>query len=378
MLGKPYQRKPGGTFWIRGTVCGQSVYESAKTRDPRQAEAYRAKREKELWDRAIHGARAVVTFAEAAGDYLEASPRSPKTCDYVAALILHFGPKKLISQIEQTDVDAAYKAILEPGAANGTKLRNVLTPLLAIMNRAATRKWCDVPAFEVPEVDETETPFLRPAEATALVQAAAPHLRPLLIFLIGTGCRMSEALELEWEKVDLRGARVPVRQNKGKKGKRRVVVRQVDLPPVVVAALSALPHRDGRVFRPPVRTVNGLRVQPDGYVDNGRTGGGQISGAWATACRRAELPGRWRVWTPKGQAKEAREWVPELTPHDLRHTWASWQYAVDHDLLRLRDRGGWSTVAMVERYAHLMPDVYGAEAAAWWLGRAGLVHSSAG
>ena len=46
---------------------------------------------------------------------------------------------------------------------------------------------------------------------------------------------------------------------------------------------------------------------------------------------------------------------PQLTPHDLRHTWASWHYAVYRDLLKLNVDGGWSSVLLVERYAHLLP-----------------------
>ena len=46
---------------------------------------------------------------------------------------------------------------------------------------------------------------------------------------------------------------------------------------------------------------------------------------------------------------------PELTPHSCRHTWASWHYAPHKDLLLLKQDGGWSSVALVERYAHLLP-----------------------
>ena len=41
--------------------------------------------------------------------------------------------------------------------------------------------------------------------------------------------------------------------------------------------------------------------------------------------------------------------------HDLRHTWASWHYAIERDLMLLRTEGGWATVQQVETYAHLMP-----------------------
>ena len=45
-------------------------------------------------------------------------------------------------------------------------------------------------------------------EAEQLVDACSPHLRPLVMFLLGTGARMSEALYLEWREVDLAAAHV--------------------------------------------------------------------------------------------------------------------------------------------------------------------------
>jgi len=44
----------------------------------------------------------------------------------------------------------------------------------------------------------------------------------------------------------------------------------------------------------------------------------------------------------------------KLTPHDAWHMWASWHYALHRDLLRLKADGRWSSVALVERYVHLM------------------------
>jgi hypothetical protein len=41
------------------------------------------------------------------------------------------------------------------------------------------------------------------ARATALVRAAPPHLRPLLVFIISVGCRAEEALMLDWLDLDL-------------------------------------------------------------------------------------------------------------------------------------------------------------------------------
>ncbi|MCK8786118.1 site-specific integrase [Roseomonas sp. NAR14] len=369
-LGKPFRRSPNGPFYVRGTVRGQSVFESTGTTDPERAEAYRVRRENEIWDRAIHGARAVVTFAEAVESYLKEEERRPDTKRLVARLLDHFGLMQL-GTVNQEALDRAYPILLTSKAGPATRLRAVLTPLRAIMEHAAIRGWCARPAFKTPKVAKVPTIYLRPSEVAALIVNAAPHLRPLLVFLAGTGCRMSEALELEWSSVDLRGSRATVWQKQGNE-------RDVDLAPVVVAALSGLPHREGPVFRPGGRrTTTGLgRGKTKGkspslaYRSTGRAGGNQIRSGWRTACRKAGLPGHWHVWTPAGAKETKRQWVADISPHDLRHTWASWDYCLHSDLLGLRDRGGWSTITMVTRYAKKMPAAYRKEIIAFLNGRA--------
>ena len=134
---------------------------------------------------------------------------------------------------------------------------------------------------------------------------------------------MTEAVYLDWRDVDLVGARAIFWADRTKTGKRR----NAHMPPVVVAALASLPHREGAVF---------LSDKGGPYADRRGAYGGQIKKGWKGALRRAELD-------------------LALTPHDLRHSWASWQYALDRDLLRLKIEGGWSSVLLVERYAHLLP-----------------------
>ncbi len=53
------------------------------------------------------------------------------------------------------------------------------------------------------------------------------------------------------------------------------------------------------------------------------------------------------------QKARARAGVPWLRFHDLRHTWASWHVQAETPLPVLRELGGWATLAMVGRYAHL-------------------------
>ena len=46
-----------------------------------------------------------------------------------------------------------------------------------------------------------------------------------------------------------------------------------------------------------------------------------------------------------------------------------WYYCIHKDLLKLKQDGGWSTVAMCERYAKVMPDAYRQDAIDWLAGK---------
>ncbi len=350
------------SLYIRGTVRGTAVYESAGTDSPALAEQYRARREAEIYEQTLYGRRPSITFAAAVETYLTAEPRRPDTIKRLARLLPHFGRMRL-REIDQLAVDHGYRVLLTPRAGSATKLRAVLTPLRAVLQHAAARGQCSRPALTAPRQRKPQTTALRPDQATRLVQAMPENLRPLIIFLLATGCRMSEALELDWREVDLLGSRAVVRQKQG-------THRQVDLPPVALAALRALPHRQGLVFRKsPTKRQRGQGIAPDGYRSTGRAGGGQIKVAWAAAAAKAGLAGEWRSYYYTGRKHPQRRYHPQATPHITRHTWASWHYCVYKDLLRLRLDGGWETTAMCERYAKLMPDVYRSQIEQWWAGQ---------
>jgi hypothetical protein len=106
------------------------------------------------------------------------------------------------------------------------------------------------------------------------------------------------------------------------------------------------------------------------YADREREEGGQIKTAWATGCRRIGLI-RW-VIAEKAKKIEAVgpytpvRWRPIVTPHDARHSWASYSYCLTKDAVLLRDEGGWASLRMVERYTHLMPSEMAKDVALIW------------
>lgn len=285
-----------------------------------------------------HGERpADRRFPEAVTSYLKAHQNVGRgTVRLIQRLLKHFGDVAL-SAIDQEAVDNARDAILKAPSAAGTQ-RNVIVPLSAILNHASRRGWCSPPRFEHPKQKPVRVRLLLPAQIEAIVQHAAPHIKPLITFLICTGCRVGEAIKIDWSDVDLRGARVILWEGETKSGRRRVV----NLPPAAIAALARITGREGRVFKRPIGR-SPIATEDYGLSDDG---GGQIQGSWGSACRAAGMPGR---------VVKITRFRPEATPHILRHSWASWHYALHRDLLLLKHEGGWATASQVERYAHILP-----------------------
>ena len=309
---KLYRKRGSPNWYIRGTVRGITVDESSRTADRSAAEAILAQREWECLQESIFGKKATATFLEAAVGYMET--RGERR--FLAPLIKHFGTQPL-ANITQAAIDRAAK-LLYPDAKPSTWNRQVHTPTSAVLNFAAKRELCEYRQIDRPKEPKGLIRYLTPNEAERLISACSPHLRPLVIFMLYTGARLSEALYLNWRQVNLAHGEVQFIETKNGEP------RGFPLHDRVLEVLSALPHRDGEVFRRP-RDGKPYARKSDG--------GGQIKTAFYGACRRAGLSG--------------------VTPHTLRHTWASWHYMANRDAVALMHLGGWRSERMVMRYAHV-------------------------
>ncbi|MGH6978209.1 MAG: tyrosine-type recombinase/integrase [Brevundimonas sp.] len=318
------KRRHGSPSWyLRGSVRGLIVDESTGTSDRKAAEEILALRHAELLKRSVHGDSATRTFAEAALSYMETGGEKA----HLAPLLKAIG-KKPLGSIGQAEIDAVAKK-LKPTAAPSTLNRHIYTPVAAVLHHAARKRWCDKPVIARPKEPKGRIRWISHEEAEALIEAAAPHIRPLVVFLLSTGARLSEALYLDWRNVNLSACHVEFLDTKNGEA------RGVPLHPRAVAELANLPHRTGAVFRRalPYETATGKK-RPLGEAYEVRTGGGgQIKTAWAGMCKRAG--------------------ISNFTPHDCRHTWATWHYRANRDLTALMELGGWKSAAMVMRYAHV-------------------------
>lgn len=87
------------------------------------------------------------------------------------------------------------------------------------------------------------------------------------------------------------------------------------------------------------------------------------NGAYIYLCSIQDRAGYTSADNRRKASKEL--FVPDYTPHALRHTWASWHYCVHKDILRLKADGDWSNINTVTVYAKLMPPVYRKKIVKW-------------
>ncbi|MCK4951842.1 MAG: site-specific integrase, partial [Gammaproteobacteria bacterium] len=135
-------------------------------------------------------------------------------------------------------------------------------------------------------------------------------------FTLATGLRKSNVTQLEWSQVDLNARRAWIHADQAKANKAIAVPLNSE---AVVVLRKQVGKHPVRVF-----TYKGHPIKDIGVT------------AWRSALKRAEIENfRW---------------------HDLRHTWASWHVQGGTPLYILQELGGWESIEMVKRYAHLSPD----------------------
>ena len=158
--------------------------------------------------------------------------------------------------------------------------------------------------------------FLTQEEAQRLLAALPPHLADMAAFSLATGLRASNVTGLQWPQVDLVRRLAWVHADQAKARKAIPVPLNAE---AVVLMRKWLGKHPTHVFSYRGKPITQVSSKP-----------------WYAALRNAGIKDfRW---------------------HDLRHTWASWHVQNGTPLYALQEMGGWSSVEMVRRYAHLAAD----------------------
>jgi integrase len=230
----------------------------------------------------------------------------------------HLG-KLHLDEITPDILDRVIDAKQAEGVKNAT-VNRYLALIRAILRRAA-RKWRWLNA--APEIEMLAEPkgrvrWLARAEADRLARALPEHVAEPYRFALATGLRQRNVFNLQWDQCDLARKTVWVHADQSKNGKALGV-------PLSSEALAVLRRQRGK---------HPTHV----FVWCGRPIRRFDSETWKRGLRRAELG-------------------PDVCWHvATRHTWASWHVMEGTPLYVLKELGGWSTLAMVQRYAHLAPE----------------------
>lgn len=177
-------------------------------------------------------------FCEAATDYI-ANGGEERYLTKVDKVLGMYALTEITQELLDTKARELY-----PAVSNASLVRWFYSPVIAVMNFSAIREWCPARKFEKPKIKQKPTEWAEKAWFIKFWDKCSPDLRRITIFLPYTGCRITEALELTWDRVNLkqRWAYIPETKNNES--------RTVNLPKIVVEALLEIPkeNRHGKVF----------------------------------------------------------------------------------------------------------------------------------
>jgi integrase len=312
--------KRGSVWWIRFTTPdGRELRETAQTADRRQAQEYHDRRKAECWRIVKVGERPRYTWKEAVIRWITERPENRWLEDAKSALRYADSllGERYLDQVDREALDQLRQQKTATGVAPAT-VNRMLEVIRAILNTAKRDwNWLDtVPAIRLLPEPRRRIRWLTREEAERLLAELPEHLNAMARFALSTGLREANIVGLEWSQVDLDQRRAWIHADQAKTKRALAVPLNADAVLVLREQVGKHPQR--------VFTFNG---HPVTRANNH---------AWRKALQRAGIDDfRW---------------------HDLRHTWASWHVQAGTPLNVLQELGGWASLEMVMRYAHLGAD----------------------
>ena len=219
-----------------------------------------------------------------------------------------FNVSELTYRVIQDFVDERLETV-----SSGMALTDVAY-IKAAINRARREELTDfVPNFPRVKPSRPRNRWLTHEEEKRLVNAAAPHLKPIIRFAVDTGGRRSELFKLDWRYVDLLNRRVTFVQTKNGED------RTVRLCERAFETLADLGPKDtGPVFTYGGNALEGIKHS----FDAARSSAG----------------------------------TKDFRFHDLRHTFASRLVQGGVPLYNVMHLTGHKSLEMDQRFAHLAPE----------------------
>lgn len=322
-----YKHPKSGVWYLKVTTPnGERIRRSTGTKEREAALEMHDKVRADYWRQKHLGDKPTYTFDQAALEYLKSidgTTNYRNARQHIRHWTQHFRGQTICSlTTDAIDVACPTHKTLHSGErvpmAPATKNRFLAT-MSKILNDAKKRGWIDsVPYIRKHKENNKRELFLTKDEARRFL-AVMPlgWMRDVCEFALCTGMRCGEILSLEWAQVDQARGVASILASKAKSGRGRAV-------PLNGTALAVIQRRRGH-HEQFVFTAAGKRTYD---IDR-------------------------RVFV---RAVAAAGIDPSFRFHDLRHTWASWQAQAGVSTHVLMKLGGWSSLNMLDRYAHLSVD----------------------
>lgn len=308
----------GDTWWIRFTTpSGERIRKSAGTEDKAKAKEYHDRLKADYWRLGKLGDQPERLWDEAAVTWLRETGHKAdhrKDAAKLKWLQKHLGNRPLRT------IDRELLCRIGELKAKQASLAtaNRYLALIRAVLRKATHEWGwidTVPKVRLFREASRRIRWLTHEQAERLLRELPEHQAEIARFALATGLRQANVLGLQWSQVDIVRRIAWVHPDQAK-------ARKAIAVPLNDDAVAVLRRQLGKHLR----FVFAYRGQPVQRVN---------TKAWTKALRRAGIADfRW---------------------HDLRHTWASWHVQAGTPLHALQELGGWESVEMVRRYAHLAP-----------------------
>ncbi len=343
-----YQREGSSVYWLTFYINGRRVRESTGTDNRKRAQEYHDRLKAQLWEQERLGTKPRYTWREAVVRYIreaEAEGKASLVNDRHALLWLDtYLSDSYLDEIDRSKVDyiiterqKPYVRIYKTGQKRECKpgvdtINRFLTTFRALMHKARDEwEWIDrLPKIKALKGSKSRIRWISREEADTLIALLPKHLAAMAEFSLQTGLRRANVTHLEWSRVDLARKTAWILGD-GEVGHRT---------------------KNGKALAVPLtdKAVEVLQKQQADQKELNKKTNREQSSRWVFA----------KAGTPVHQTS-TRAWrdalkkagIEDFCWHDLRHTWASWHVQNGTPLNVLQELGGWSSIKMVQRYAHL-------------------------
>ena len=308
-----------GELWHVDIVApdGSRIRHSTGSTDKAAAQEYHDKLKHDLWQQSRLGVKPEYLWEDAAVRYLKETSHKKSYEDDLrgVAFWTEYFRGMPISGITRTDIARHVESRHEKPAT-----RNRYVAVIRAMLRKAEREWEwleRAPAVKKYKEPEGRIRWLTVDEALRLLDKLPPWLRSMAVLSLATGLRQANVFRMRWDQINMQLRTITVPASEFKSG--RTFVCHLNQQ-----AIDVLRGQIGK-------------HHTYAFVDHR---GNQIDD-WKTS-----FDLKWKA-SCKSVGIEDFHW------HDLRHTWASWHVQNGTDIYELKELGGWETIEMPMRYAHL-------------------------